>query len=90
MAKKQYQSQSKNATRSNLAKKKPSNIQRSVRPASTKKDRTEGTAPPVTAAPRASTQTANASHAYVISDLIRTVIIAGISFVILVVLYIVL
>ena len=98
MGKKQYQSQGNYAKKGSQEKKRKRsqnpNVKRSARPVSTEKDITEGTSQPaarsVPAATHTSAPTTTTSHAYVVSDLIRTGIIAGIAFVILVVLYIVL
>ena len=98
MGKKQYQSQDSYAKKGSQTKKKKRsqnpNVERSARPVSTEKDITEGASRPAAgsfpAAPHTPAPTITASHTYVISDLIRTGIIAGIAFVILIVLYIVL
>jgi len=92
MAKKQYQPQGKNSIKkTGQAKKKRTNVQRSARPVSTEKDITEGAIPPIRTTPRASATAApTASHAYVVSDLIRPGIIAAIAFIILIILYFVL
>jgi|GEM_PF-3271066 len=86
MGKKQYQSQGRYARTGSQAKKKRSNVQRSVNSVSSEQDMSEGAAPSVPATPRASTPAVTTPHTYVISDMVHTLIIAVIAFVILAVL----
>jgi len=94
MGKKQYQSQGKYARKATQAKKKRPN--RPVVPSgeSFQSGQDDSNAEQVRSTPltssRLQSSQVSASYPYITSDLIRTAIIAGIAFVILVVLYIVL
>jgi len=94
MGKKQYQSKSRYGRKPSPGKKKHAQRATNSHEADAPSEevaaetRTEPVAPPVARAPR--TTSRPSSHPYVKSDLIRTLVIAGIAFVILIILYFVL